>query len=111
MKWHNLSKLVKVVDDDFKSHGFFSLSCEGKVLSKQTGVIRTNCMDNLDRTNVVQSLFARRSILLQLGEKEALKGNVLESPFPPFEKIFKNGIRKKKMHFLNIDDVLNSVGE
>jgi hypothetical protein len=36
------------------SHGFFSLSADGKVRSRQRGVMRTNCVDNLDRTNVVQ---------------------------------------------------------
>jgi phosphatidylinositol 4-phosphatase len=32
----------------------------------QTGVIRTNCMDNLDRTNVTQSAFARWTLERQL---------------------------------------------
>lgn len=31
--------------------------------------MRTNCMDNLDRTNVVQSLFARRAALAALSER------------------------------------------
>jgi hypothetical protein len=33
---------------------FFHLDQTGKVLSLQSGTIRTNCIDNLDRTNVVQ---------------------------------------------------------
>ncbi|XP_062520840.1 phosphatidylinositide phosphatase SAC2-like [Corticium candelabrum] len=40
------------------------------LLSKQTGVFRVNCMDCLDRTNVVQSAFARatlHSILCKFG--------------------------------------------
>jgi hypothetical protein len=32
----------------------------------QTGVIRTNCMDNLDRTNVVQSALAKWTLTHQL---------------------------------------------
>ena len=32
----------------------------------QMGVVRTNCMDCLDRTNVVQSMFARRQLHEQL---------------------------------------------
>lgn len=47
-------------------------------------------MDNLDRTNVVQSLFGRRSLLLQTGQKGCLKGSILSSPFEEFEKDFKN---------------------
>jgi hypothetical protein len=88
-KWANLSKLVKQVDDRFRGHGYFSKTTSGSV-TYQLGVIRTNCMDNLDRTNVVQSLFARRSLLMQLG-KAALLSNedVLNTPFKKFETIYK----------------------
>ena len=68
-KWKNLSKLISEVDSDFRKQGFFCKLGNGNVLSQQCGVIRTNCMDNLDRTNVVQSLFARRSLLIQLGKQ------------------------------------------
>lgn len=33
---------------------------------QQKGVFRSNCMDCLDRTNVIQSLLARRSLQSQL---------------------------------------------
>ncbi|CEG46441.1 phosphatidylinositide phosphatase sac1 [Plasmopara halstedii] len=89
MKWKNLEKLIKKVDDDFLDHGYFCMNGNGDIVSKQSGVVRTNCMDNLDRTNVVQSLFGRRNILLQLNELEALQGNVLISPFHEFECTFK----------------------
>ncbi|CAH0478635.1 unnamed protein product [Peronospora belbahrii] len=89
MKWGNLEKLIKQVDDDFLDHGYFCKSADGAVVNKQSGVVRTNCMDNLDRTNVVQSLFGRRSLLLQLSETEALQGNVLSSPFVELEYAFK----------------------
>ena len=39
---------------------------DGVVESHQSGVFRANCMDCLDRTNVVQSMLARRSLLSQL---------------------------------------------
>ena len=39
----------------------------------QTGVVRTNCMDCLDRTNVVQSLFGRYMMFQQLSD-DALAG-------------------------------------
>lgn len=54
MQWHNLSKLMAIVEADFDAYGFFARDAEGRVTRRQTGVIRTNCMDNLDRTNVVQ---------------------------------------------------------
>lgn len=50
----------------------------------QRGVMRTNCMDCLDRTNVVQNLIARRSLLRQLdtlnlaSPSAAGEGTVLE---------------------------------
>ncbi|CAH0493032.1 unnamed protein product [Peronospora farinosa] len=89
MKWENLEKLIKQVDDDFLDHGYFCKGADGVVVSNQSGVVRTNCMDNLDRTNVVQSLFGRRSLMLQLNETEALQGNVLSSPFEELECTFK----------------------
>lgn len=125
MKWANLEKLIKQVDDDFQDYGFFCKNADGHVVSTQSGVVRTNCMDNLDRTNVVQvrpsgswgwvcecvtssvdvvahiwvfvctvsvgyqSLFGRRSLLLQLNETAALKGDVLSSPFASLEPVFK----------------------
>ena len=89
-KYANLSKLVSQIDDKFQSQGFFNKLPNGTVTSWQVGVIRTNCMDNLDRTNVVQSLFARRSLIMQLGKLSILKeGLVLDTPWKPFEKIYK----------------------
>ncbi len=41
--------------------------CEEDVLSTQKGVFRVNCIDCLDRTNVVQSAFARYVLGRQLG--------------------------------------------
>ncbi|CAI5739852.1 unnamed protein product [Peronospora destructor] len=89
MKWGNLEKLIMQVDDDFLDHGYFCKGADGVLVSTQSGVVRTNCMDNLDRTNVVQSLFGRRSLMLQLNETEALQGNVLSSPFVELECTFK----------------------
>ena len=90
MKYGNLSKLIKEVDTEFHNHSFFARAADGTVTQLQKGVVRTNCMDNLDRTNVVQSLFGRRSLLIQLGETAAVNGNVLNAPFPSFEKVFKD---------------------
>lgn len=88
-KWANLSKLVKRIDESFQSQGYFSKSTTGEI-KYQKGIIRTNCMDNLDRTNVVQSLFARRSLLMQLNRLSLLKNDdVLSTPFKKFEIIYK----------------------
>ena len=44
---------------DFARHGLFLHTSRG-VVSKQQGVMRTNCIDCLDRTNVVQGMLARK---------------------------------------------------
>jgi hypothetical protein len=87
MKYENLSKLMNDVSAEFDRHSFFARDANGKVLSVQRGVFRTNCVDNLDRTNVVQSLFARKSALVQFSKTS---DSVLSSPFRDFEKSFKN---------------------
>lgn len=45
---------------------YFAISKDGNVLSQQEGVFRTNCIDCLDRTNVVQGLLARIILETQL---------------------------------------------
>lgn len=45
---------------------YFLVDSEGKVLLNQEGTFRSNCMDCLDRTNVIQSLLARRTLQSQL---------------------------------------------
>lgn len=91
-KWNNLSKLVMKVQSTFQELKFFSRAANGQVTSWQKGVIRTNCMDNLDRTNVVQSLFARRSLVLQAGltKVEMSGAHILQTPYKQFETIFKS---------------------
>ena len=91
-KWNNLTKLVSMVDDRFRAQRYFCKLANGAVVSWQVGVIRTNCMDNLDRTNVVQSLFARRSLIMQLGHMSLLENSsyIMNSPFKTFEKIYKS---------------------
>ena len=39
---------------------------ESGFVSQQEGIIRTNCLDCLDRTNAVQSLFAQNALQIQI---------------------------------------------
>ena len=67
MAYHNIDKLIEALKEELNSFGYFEGDLfQEKVLKKQTGVVRTNCMDCLDRTNVVQSVLARRALLQQL---------------------------------------------
>lgn len=95
MKWENLSKLIAIVKEKMMSYGHFMAELDvgfgqrnlidGKtcrILEVQEGVMRTNCMDCLDRTNVVQSVFSRNIAhqqLFKLGMCSKPKGL-------PFEK-------------------------
>lgn len=65
MHWENLDTLLKMVDQEFDGQGFYHVGPTREVKMLQSGVVRTNCMDCLDRTNVVQSLLARRNILVR----------------------------------------------
>ncbi|KAF5921716.1 hypothetical protein HPG69_012887 [Diceros bicornis minor] len=69
---------------------YFLVDPVGKVVTNQEGVFRSNCMDCLDRTNVIQSLLARRSLQAQLQRLGVLHvGQKLEEQ-DEFEKIYKN---------------------
>jgi phosphatidylinositol 4-phosphatase len=87
--WNNLGALLPKCETIFQAQMYFSMKADKTVTSWQVGCIRTNCMDNLDRTNVVQSLFARRSILKQLNKLGSGSGDALNSPYTSFEKIYK----------------------
>ena len=69
MRWDRLSILLDRIEPDRESMGYFLLR-EGVVLLEQEGVFRTNCIDCLDRTNVVQSMLARKhlqAVLTRMG--------------------------------------------
>lgn len=90
MRWDRLSLLMDQIRDDVEKNGFFH-SVNGKAQKQQQGVFRTNCIDNLDRTNVVQSLIAKESLISQF---VALKifdtiNDRIEN-HPNFEYVFKN---------------------
>ncbi|CAN6469822.1 unnamed protein product [Victoria cruziana] len=61
----NLQILYDQVAEDVEDQGYF-LATSGKVIAEQKGVIRTNCIDCLDRTNVTQCFIAEKILNLQL---------------------------------------------
>ncbi len=79
-RYQNLSILVEQCEAHIRSHGYFEADgvkistsrqteAEAAVqepLRKQSGCFRTNCKDALDRTNVVQSVFAERFLVDRL---------------------------------------------
>ena len=104
MQYHNLSKLIKMCSNDMAEFGFFVLMSDGNVSKWQNGVVRTNCMDNLDRTNAVQVILARynfievmlylKNIEPSVSRRESFHKNVLNSECRMFEchfeKVWRN---------------------
>jgi hypothetical protein len=73
-RWDRLSKLLGEVQPSLDGHEYFFARAPSEdedwwsVNRLQNAVVRTNCMDCLDRTNVVQSIFGRYMLFQQLSE-------------------------------------------
>ncbi|KAG7275458.1 hypothetical protein CRUP_008314 [Coryphaenoides rupestris] len=90
MRWHRLQLLVDAVADKQEEYGYFMVNAEGKTVSQQTGTFRSNCMDCLDRTNVIQSLLARCSLQSQLQRLGVLNVGQRVEEQAQFERNYKN---------------------
>lgn len=51
-------KLLPSIESFLSAHGFYIIM-NGKVERRQTGTIRTNCLDCLDRTNSTQAFLGQ----------------------------------------------------
>lgn len=65
MRFENVSLLMDSIGPFLKSSSWTEIA-DDQVTQTQSGVLRTNCMDCLDRTNVVQSACARTTLEAQL---------------------------------------------
>ena len=65
MKFENVSILLDAIGDTLDKYGK-TVVMNGDIQARQEGVVRTNCMDCLDRTNVVQSACGQRALEQQL---------------------------------------------
>ncbi|KAK0616026.1 Sca1-like protein [Bombardia bombarda] len=68
MKFENVAFLLQILGGKLEGLGS-TVVVNDRVTAKQTGVLRTNCMDCLDRTNVCQSSFAKYMLDQQLKEQ------------------------------------------
>ncbi|GAN04253.1 conserved hypothetical protein [Mucor ambiguus] len=76
MRWHRIQLLVDQLKDKLSEQGYTYYDTAEKSLKKtQTSVVRSNCMDCLDRTNVVQSTLARYVLTQQLKDLGILEAN------------------------------------
>jgi hypothetical protein len=69
---------------------YFAVQANDEVkVSQQVGVIRTNCMDNLDRTNVVQATLAKYMLNKQLVEIGVLQPGAGVDDYEALSKEFR----------------------
>lgn len=67
MKFENVSQLLIKLRGKLEEFGS-TTQIDGSIAQRQGGVLRTNCMDCLDRTNVCQSSFAKHMLDMQMKE-------------------------------------------
>lgn len=90
MRWDRISILIERIQDDLERQEYFHLGAnEEKPLKQQTGTVRTNCMDNLDRTNVVQATIAKWTLNQQLRDLGILSENAGIDDYESFSKDFR----------------------
>ncbi|EFZ03687.1 phosphoinositide polyphosphatase family protein [Metarhizium robertsii] len=98
MKMHKAYAITERLREELIAQGYFRgvdmpANVDGKIdaRSLQTSVMRTNCMDCLDRTNVVQSIFGRYT-LNRIFEDLGLmsRGAQFSDEDPAFEFLFRN---------------------
>lgn len=98
MKLHRAQLLLDRMQDALVAQQYFRAvdmpaGIDGRleVRNLQTSVVRTNCMDCLDRTNVVQSMMARWTLdrmFVDLGIMQ--RGATFKDEDPAFEFMFRN---------------------
>lgn len=90
MRWDRLSILIDRVALDQDEMDFFLILRDGTLSSLQEGTFRTNCIDCLDRTNVVQSMLAHRNLEAVLKKLNLLQANQNLKNQESFEILFMN---------------------
>jgi hypothetical protein len=96
LQWHRAQLLLDQLHDALEKQQYFRgvdmpADLEGRleVRNHQTSVVRTNCMDCLDRTNVVQSMLARTALNRQLTDLGVLSRGETFTADPGFEVLFR----------------------
>ncbi|KPJ08916.1 Phosphatidylinositide phosphatase SAC1-A [Papilio machaon] len=104
MRYDRLTVLMDRIAHEQTEFGYF-LSRGGTVLLRQTGVFRTNCVDCLDRTNVVQSLLARRQMEAAL---RLLAVTTSDNQHPHLDRLFNTG---NVANFVETEQIIERGGE
>jgi hypothetical protein len=86
---NRISVLIKQIENDLQTQGYF-VRKEKQIFQTQKSVVRTNCIDCLDRTNVVQSVLAQKALESQLKDLNVLRNDESLLDIPEFYHLFKN---------------------
>ncbi|MCJ1471952.1 hypothetical protein MMC13_000594 [Lambiella insularis] len=97
LKWHRALILLDQLKQGLIQGGYFrAVDMPGdtqgqlEVRYQQTAVVRTNCMDCLDRTNVVQTMLARFALTRQLTDVGIIPLGESQDDDEAFQHLFRN---------------------
>ncbi|PWA45930.1 phosphoinositide phosphatase SAC6 [Artemisia annua] len=87
--FEQLSILYEQIEDFLIKNRYYLLSEKGEKVEGQIGIVRTNCVDCLDRTNVTQSMIGRKMLEYQLRRLGVFHAEENISTHPNFDDCFK----------------------
>lgn len=94
LKWHRAELLLEQLKEGLmRGQYFHAVDAPGgrmDVIKTQSAVVRTNCMDCLDRTNVVQSMLGRFSLNRMLTDLGLMQPGETAQQDESFEHLFRN---------------------
>ena len=97
LKWHRAQLLLdQLTEGLIRGQYFRGVEMPGnpngalETRVQQNAVVRTNCMDCLDRTNIVQSMLGRWTLTRQLLDVGVLQPGESSSDDQSFESLFRN---------------------
>lgn len=97
LRWHRAQLLLDQLKSGLIQGQYFrGIDMPGdsqgqlEVRNRQTAVVRTNCMDCLDRTNVVQTMLARWTLTRQLTDIGILRPGESADDDASFKVLFRN---------------------
>lgn len=103
MNYGAINELVEQVESNMKDYGYFHYNSQTKTINRQqAGIIRVNCIDCLDRTNVVENVFGRHVITKQLKQLGLIEESDDISKEQQFEKVYKNAWADNGDHLSNL---------
>ncbi|KAK8716873.1 hypothetical protein V6N13_044166 [Hibiscus sabdariffa] len=87
--FERLAFLYDQIADFLEKNGYLLLNDKGEKMKEQHGIVRTNCIDCLDRTNVTQSMIGRKMLELQLRRIGIFSAEETVSSHPNLDEKYK----------------------